>query len=99
MARISKVHRREAFKLAPGMALFSWIALWMNRDMPRCGVLAIALVSLGTTGASLLKGVLRLVGTTGGLAVRLVIIGYFMQASRYAAVRCLETSAGIISTR
>jgi uncharacterized membrane protein YccC len=94
---------REPFKLALSMTLFYWLALWMNWDMPKYGALAIALVSLGTAGASIQKGVARIAGTTVGLAVGmlglalfaqdrwgmllflssyLVVIGYFMPASR-----------------
>ena len=95
---------QEAFKLALSMMLMYWLALWMDWDMPKYGGLAIVLVSLGTTGASLRKGLMRIVGTTFGLAigllvlawfaqdrwvtmvflaVYLVVIGYFMQGSRY----------------
>jgi uncharacterized membrane protein YccC len=77
----------------------------MDWDMPKYGGLAIVLVSLGTSGASLEKGLLRIVGTTFGLAVGLLmlsflaqerlftmvflasyllVVGYFMQTSRYS---------------
>jgi uncharacterized membrane protein YccC len=86
------------------MVLLYWLALWVNWDMPKYGALAIALISLDTTGASLRKGLMRIAGTTVGLAVGmlglslfaqdawstllfhasyLVIVGYFMQTSRY----------------
>ncbi len=76
----------------------------MNWDLPKYGALAIVLISLDTTGASLQKGVMRMIGTTVGLAVGLlglalfaqdgwltllyhasylILVGYFMQASRY----------------
>jgi len=61
------------------MALLYWLALWMNWDMPKYGGLAIALISLDTTGASLLKGILRMVGTTAGLAVGLLGLALFAQ--------------------
>jgi uncharacterized membrane protein YccC len=97
-------HLQEAFKLALSMTLFYWLALWMNWDMPKYGGLAIALISLGTAGASVQKGVLRMIGTTAGLGVGmlglalfsqdrwlnmvflasyLVLVTYFMTASRY----------------
>ena len=70
---------QEAFKVALSMTLFFWLALWMNWDMPKYGALAIALISLDTTGASLQKGLLRVLGTTVGLAVGLVAIAWFSQ--------------------
>lgn len=73
------IHLREAFKLALSLALFYWLALWMNWDMPKYGALAIVLISLGTTGASLHKGAMRLVGTTAGLAVGLFGLALFAQ--------------------
>ena len=100
-----RIRLQEAFKLALSMMLMYWLALWMDWDMPKYGGLAIVLVSLGTSGASLEKGLLRIVGTTFGLAVGLlmlsflaqerlftmvflasylVVVGYFMQTSRYS---------------
>ncbi len=86
------------------MLLLYWLALTLNWDLPKYGALAIALISLDTTGASLHKGIMRIVGTTFGLGVGLlglalfaqdssltlvyhvlylVVVGYFMQSSRY----------------
>ena len=67
MTKASQFH--EPIKLAISMVLLYWLALWMDWDMPKYGALAIALVSLGTAGASFQKGMLRIVGTTAGLAV------------------------------
>lgn len=101
---IGRVHIQEAFKLALSLVLFYWLALWMNWDLPKYGALAIVLISLGTAGASFQKGLLRILGTTVGLTVGmlvvalfaqdrwltllflcsyLLIIGYFIQGSRY----------------
>ena len=57
-----QVQLQEAFKLALSMTLFYWLALWMNWDLPKFGALAIVVVSLSTTGASLNKGVMRVAG-------------------------------------
>jgi uncharacterized membrane protein YccC len=65
---------REGFKVALSMTLFYWLALSMDWDLPRYGALAIALVSLGTAGASLQKGTFRVIGTTFGLVVGLIAI-------------------------
>ena len=59
----TRVQLQEAFKLALSMMLFYWLALWMNWDLPKFGALAIIVVSLSTTGASLNKGVMRVAGT------------------------------------
>ena len=98
------VRAQQAFKTALSLVLCYWLALWMNWDLPKYGALAIVLISLDTTGASLQKGVMRMIGTTVGLAVGLlglalfaqdcwltllyhasylIVVGYFMQASRY----------------
>ncbi len=98
------VNMQQAFKLALSMALVYWLALSLNWDLPKYGALAIALISLDTSGASLHKGMMRMVGTTAGLALGLlglalfaqdswltlvyhasylVVVGYFMQSSRY----------------
>lgn len=70
---------QEAFKLALSMVLFYWLALSMNWELPKYGALAIAVISLDTTGASLRKGVMRVIGTTFGLAIGLVAIASFVQ--------------------
>lgn len=98
------VNMKQAFKLALSMALLYWLALSSNWDLPKYGALAIVLISLDTTGASLRKGIMRIIGTTFGLgigmlglalfaqdswltlvylALHLVVVGYFMQSSRY----------------
>jgi uncharacterized membrane protein YccC len=70
-------HLQQAFKLALSLALFYWLALSMNWDVPRYGALAIVIVSLGTSGASIEKGILRVVGTTVGVAVGFLILSLF----------------------
>jgi uncharacterized membrane protein YccC len=68
---------QQAFKLALSMVLFYWLALWMNWDEPKYGGLAIVIISLGTTGASIEKGLMRVVGTTFGVAVGFLILSLF----------------------
>ena len=75
----TRIQLQEAFKLALSMMLMYWLALWMNWDMPKYGGLAIVLVSLGTVGASLQKGLMRIVGTTFGLLVGLLTLSLFAQ--------------------
>jgi uncharacterized membrane protein YccC len=70
---------KEALKLALSMTLFYWLALWMDWDMPKYGALAIALISVGTAGASIEKGLLRIVGTTVGTGVGMFALALFAQ--------------------
>jgi hypothetical protein len=79
MLRKMHIQWRDALKLAISMVLFYWLALWMDWDMPKYGGLAIVLISLGSAEASLRKGVLRIVGTTVGLAVGLLFLACFSQ--------------------
>ncbi|EFK06043.1 conserved hypothetical protein [delta proteobacterium NaphS2] len=74
-----RVRVQEAFKLALSIMLTFWLALEMDWDMPRYAALAIVVISLGTTGASLQKGVMRILGTTVGLVVGLTVIAVLSQ--------------------
>jgi uncharacterized membrane protein YccC len=76
-----QVQLQEAFKLALSMTLFYWLALWMNWDLPKYGALAIVVVSLATTGASLNKGVMRVAGTGLGALAGFVLLSWFAQSS------------------
>ena len=75
----SVLNLQQAFKLALSMTLLYWFVLWIDWDMPRYGGLAIVLISLDTTGASLLKGILRILGTTFGLAIGMLGLSLFGQ--------------------
>ena len=70
-------HVQQAFKLALSLVLYYWLALWVNWDEPQYGALAIVIVSLGTTGASIETGVMRVVGTTMGVATAFLVLGLF----------------------
>lgn len=70
---------QQSFKLAISMALMYWLALTFNWDFPKYGALAIALISLDTTGASLKKGAMRIVGTLFGLAIGIAGVSIFSQ--------------------
>jgi len=76
-----QIRLQEAFKLALSMMLFYWLALWMNWDLPKFGALAIVVVSLSTTGASLNKGVMRVAGTGLGALAGFVLLSWFAQSS------------------
>jgi uncharacterized membrane protein YccC len=75
-----KIQLQEAFKLALSMVLFYWLALTMDWDLPKFGALAIVIISLSTTGASLNKGVMRVVGTGLGALAGFVLLSWFSQS-------------------
>ena len=75
-----QIQLQEAFKLALSMMLFYWLALWMDWDLPKYGALAIVVVSLSTTGASLNKGVMRVAGTGLGALTGFVLLSWFSQS-------------------
>ena len=54
---------KEAFKTALAMAIAIGIALAMGWDKPVWAGFAVALISLATTGESLNKGAMRMLGT------------------------------------
>ena len=68
---------RQAFKLALSLVLFYAFALWTNWDVPRYGGLAIVIVSLGTRGASIKQGLMRIWGTTAGVLVGIGLLALF----------------------
>ncbi|MEK6250255.1 MAG: FUSC family protein, partial [Planctomycetales bacterium] len=74
--RFSKRDLQDALKLSVSLVLFYWLALSSNWQLAKYGALAIVLISLGPTDASLRKGLLRIAGTTVGIAV-----GFFLAAA------------------
>ena len=75
-----KIQLQEAFKLALSMMLFYWLALAMDWDLPKFGALAIVVISLSTTGASLNKGIMRVAGTGLGALAGFVLLSWFSQS-------------------
>lgn len=71
------IRHQQAFKLALSMTLFYWLALYMNWPLTQYGAFAIAIISLGTTKASIEKGILRVLGTTVGVLIGFVLLGLF----------------------
>jgi uncharacterized membrane protein YgaE (UPF0421/DUF939 family) len=74
------VQLQEAFKLALSLVLFYWLALYMDWDQPKFGALAIVVISLSTTGASLNKGIMRVAGTGLGALAGFVLLSWFSQS-------------------
>lgn len=75
-----RIQLQEAFKLALSMMLFYWLALWNDWDLPKYGALAIVIISLSTTGASLNKGFMRVAGTGLGALAGFVLLSWFSQS-------------------
>ena len=75
-----RIQLQEAFKLALSMMLFYWLALSMDWDLPKFGALAIVIISLSTTGASLNKGFMRVAGTGLGALAGFVLLSWFSQS-------------------
>ena len=76
----TRICLQEAFKFALSMVLVYWLALWMDWDLAKYGALAVVLISLSTSGASITKGVMRVVGTVVGCVVGLIFVEWFSQA-------------------
>ena len=75
-----QVQLQDAFKLALSMMLFYWLALTMDWDLPKFGALAIVVISLSTSGASLNKGITRVAGTGLGALAGFVLLSWFSQS-------------------
>lgn len=70
---------KEAIKTALAMTIAYGIALSMNWDKPMWAGFAVAFVSLSTSGQSLNKAALRVVGTLVGVVMALTFIALFIQ--------------------
>ncbi len=86
---------RQAFKLALSLVLFYALALWTNWDVPRYGGLAIVIVSLGTRGASIKQGLMRIAGTTAGVLIGIAILGLFND-NRWVTMLALAANIGLM---
>ena len=70
---------RHAFRVAVATIIAYWLALSFDWPNPKWAALAVAVVSLPSTGESLKKGRQRLMGTLVGAVVTLVIVSLFPQ--------------------
>ncbi len=86
---------QQAFKLALSLTLFYGFALWTNWDVPKYGALAIVIVSLGTIGASIEQGMMRVVGTTCGVVAGVFYIALFSH-DRIAMLLALSIHIAVI---
>jgi uncharacterized membrane protein YccC len=70
---------KEAIKTGLAMAVAFGIALAMNWDNPHWAGFAVAVISLSTTGQSLNKGAMRMLGTLIAAVVSLSLLAMFPQ--------------------
>lgn len=70
---------KEAIKTALAMTIAYAISLWMDWDKAYWAGFAVAVVSLATTGQSLNKGAMRMLGTLVTTVVALIFIALFAQ--------------------
>ncbi len=70
---------KEAIKTALAMTIAYGISLWMDWDKAYWAGFAVAVTSLATTGQSLNKGAMRMLGTLVTTVVALIFIALFAQ--------------------
>ena len=70
---------KEAIKTGLAMTIAYGIALYMDWDRPYWAGFAVAMISLATTGQSLNKGAMRMLGTLATTVVALTFIALFAQ--------------------
>jgi len=80
---------RHAFRVAVATIIAYWLALSFDWPNPKWAALAVAVVSLPSTGESLKKGRQRLMGTLVGAVVTLVIVSLFPQ-DRWTFLFCIS---------
>ena len=71
---------KEAIKTALAMTIAYGIALYMDWEKPHWAGIAVAMVSLSTTGQSLNKGAMRMLGTLVAATAALIFFALFFQA-------------------
>ena len=70
---------KEAIKTALAMVIAFGISLWMDWDRPYWAAFAVAFISLDTTGASLNKGAMRMLGTLVAILAAFTFLALFPQ--------------------
>jgi len=76
---MGKTQLREAFKLALSITLSYQVALALNFPSPKNAAIAIAVTSAATSGATFRNGLIRMLGTAGGVVAGLLILTVFSQ--------------------
>jgi len=76
----TRIRLQEAFKFALSIVLTYWLGLWMDWDLVKYGPEAIVLISLSTSGASINKAMMRVIGTSVACVVAIILIQWFSQA-------------------
>ena len=70
---------KEAIKTSLAMVIAFGIALWMDWERPYWAAFAVAFISLDTTGASLNKGAMRMLGTLVAIFAAFTFLALFPQ--------------------
>ena len=70
---------KEAIKTSLAMVIAFGIALWMDWERPYWAAFAVAFISLDTTGASLNKGAMRMLGTLVAILAAFTFLALFPQ--------------------
>ena len=70
---------KEAIKVALAVTIAMGIALWMDWEKPYWAAYGVIMISLPTTGQSLNKGAMRMLGTLVGIVVALTFLAWFPQ--------------------
>ena len=89
---------RHAFRVALATIIAYWLALSFDWPNPKWAALAVAVVSLPSTGESLKKGRQRLMGTLVGAVVTLVTVSLFPQ-DRWAFLLCISAWLALCTYR
>ena len=76
---ILSVRTKEAVKTSLAVVIAFGISLWMDWDRPYWAAFAVAFISLDTTGASLNKGVMRMLGTLVAILAAFTFLALFPQ--------------------
>jgi len=89
---------KSAFKVALAVVLAYGIALSMDWGKPVWAAYAAAFISLATTGQSIEKGIMRMLGTLLAAVVSLTLVALFPQ-DRWSLMLALSAFAGLCSYR
>jgi len=96
-------HLREALKFSLALGLTYTVALWMDWPYPLWAGFSVLTCSLATAGASLERGLLRLIGTMVGCVLGLLLVIFFNDSALalYLAVLVIlvTCSLGTLTSR
>jgi uncharacterized membrane protein YccC len=85
---------KEAIKTSLAMVIAFGLSLWMDWDRPYWAAFAVAFISLDTTGASLNKGAMRMLGTLVAILAAFTFLALFPQ-QRWLFVAAVSLYVGL----